>query len=256
VKNVPLIFGASLIIILFWNKRKSIEFIKKFYGDNLEQFLTRHTDICNNIEIKGNYNLDYKKLRDNIDNFCNNKNYDLEILKNNIIEDPWVKDIYLKKILPDKLKIEIAEYYPFAIFFDGKKHNLVDQFGNIINIGDKELHNFKHLLIAGGNGFEEEINSFFNLLSVHDDITKSLRKIERIGRRRWDLTLKNGLLIKLPEEDENIFEVWNALEKMLNTYGLVVDLESIDLRVRDKVYLQYNKSQFPTILNVGLYNSP
>jgi cell division septal protein FtsQ len=248
VKNVPLIFGTSLIIILFWKGEESVEFIKKFYRNNIEQTLVRNISVCNNIEVKGNDNLDYKKLRDNIDIFCNDKNYDLEILKNSIMEDPWVKDIYLKKIMPDKFKIEIVEYYPFAIFFDGKKHNLVDQFGNIINVNDKELRNFKYLLVAGGNGFKEEINSFFNLLSVHDDITKNLQKIERIGGRRWNLTLKNGLLIKLPEEDENIFEVWNILEKILNIYGLVVDLESIDLRIKDRVYLQYNKAQFPSIL--------
>jgi cell division septal protein FtsQ len=249
IKNIPLVSIACLVAIFIFKSKESIDFIKKFYNKNFEKILTKDVDICNNIEIDGNNNLNYEKLLNTIEDFCKNKQFDLEVLKNSILEDIWVRDVFLKKSIPNKLRIEIIEYYPFVMFFNGERYNLMDQFGNIIKINDEELYKFKNILLVSGDGFEKEINSFFNLLSIHDDITKNLYKIERIGRRRWNLILKNKILIKLPEEDENIFDVWNMLEKILDTYGLSVGLESIDLRIKDKVYLQYHESQFSDIIN-------
>jgi cell division protein FtsQ len=207
-------------------------------------------NVCHNVEINGVNNSNYISLQEKVDAFCKSENVELSALKNDILNDIWIKDVYIKKVLPNKLVVEIVEYYPFAIFFDGKKHNLIDQFGNNIAVSDVELYKFNNLLQVSGDGFKEEINSFFNLLSAHDNITRNLYKIERIGKRRWNLTLKNKILIQLPEEDENIFETWNILEKALSIYGLSANLISIDLRIKGRVYLQYDDSHFPSIVNI------
>jgi cell division protein FtsQ len=239
----------SVGVFCLLDREKAAVVIKNFY-DNLEKFLIKDANICDNVEINGVINSNYNSLREKINAFCERKDLDLNVLKDDVLDDIWIKDVYIKKVLPNKLTIEIVEYYPFAVFFDGKKYNLIDQFGNNIAVNETELYKFNNLLQVSGDGFEEEVNSFFNLLSAHDNITKNLYKIERIGKRRWNLTLKNRILIQLPEEDENIFETWNILEKVLGVYGLSANLISIDLRIRDRVYLQYDDAHFPSIVEI------
>ena len=59
-----------------------------------------------------------------------------------------------------------------------------------------------------------------------------------INKRRWNLKLKKGILLKLPEN--NIKE---SLELYLNFPNEKLnDIESIDLRIKQKMILKYKKS--------------
>ena len=82
----------------------------------------------------------------------------------------------------------------------------------------------------------------FNLLSIHNNISNNLVKIIRVGDRRWNLILKNGLIIKLPEEDKDFFKIWKELEHIITIYQNNSDLETIDLRIKNKLYLKYKNS--------------
>ncbi|MDR2760539.1 MAG: FtsQ-type POTRA domain-containing protein [Rickettsiales bacterium] len=237
--SIPLALVALFVILYFFNGERSLNFIKNFYNEKIEKILIKNAGFCDKIEITGVNNLNAENFQKKIDKFCEAKTFDIKKLREDIMDDVWIRDAHIKKILPNRLKIEIAERHPFAIFSDEKEQTLVDQFGDKINIEASELYKFRNLLRVSGAGYEKEINSFFNLLSTRADALKDLYKIERIGERRWNLILKNGVVVKLPEEDEDIFETWSALEKLLNVYGLSVGLKNIDLRARGKIYLQY-----------------
>ena len=63
-----------------------------------------------------------------------------------------------------------------------------------------------------------------------------------INQRRWDLELKNSILLKLPEN--NIKE---ALENYIKIYinfsnEELIEIESIDLRMKKKIILKYKES--------------
>lgn len=244
VNNFFKILTVLLLCLYFCNKQKSNELIKTFYSKYIIELLLPNSMFCEKVRINGVQYTHYRELQDKINAFCSDNTYTINILKENILLDSWIKDINIQKQFPNTLTINITEYTPFALWFDEdeNKLKLIDQFGNIIKIRDNEMPVFQDLLIVKGKDFKSEINSFFNLLSIHYNIAYDLKEIERVGRRRWNLILKNGILIKMPEEDKDIFSVWNTLEKVLSIYGLDVDLLEIDLRIKNKIFLKYKNT--------------
>ena len=211
-----------------------------YYYNKQLNFINRN--ICNRLVINGIKYSNYSKIQQHINNYCNN---------DSILQDYWIKDIYIQKQFPNTLKVNIIEYNPFAILTQDNLHyELIDEYGDIINIPQEEINNFDYLLIIFGKDIKNEVNNIFNLLSIYYNITKELVKIERIGNRRWNLILKNNVIVKMPEEGDNMFDAWSNLNKMINIHGLAVDLEEIDLRIKDKIYLKYKEKVAQEIKNM------
>ena len=139
------------------------------------------------------------------------------------------------------LTINIIEYTPFAIWIKNSKElYLIDQFGDKINIDETEIGKYNQLLLLKGEGFNsEDVNSFFNLLLVYNDIAIELKEIERIGNRRWNLIFKNNMVVKFPDENRDIINAWNNLNQLLKNDYILNDIEEIDLRVKNKTFLKY-----------------
>lgn len=224
--------------------------VKSIYDKQIE-FISK--DICSRLTINGIEYSNYNNIQKYINDYCNIKGITLQELRNNILKDYWVKDVFIKKTLPNRLTINIIEHNPFAILTeDGKDYNLIDEFGETINIPQDEIINFSHLLIIIGKNLKNDINNIFNILSIYNNITTKLVKIERIENRRWNLLLKNDILVKMPEEDRSIIDTWDNLEKIINIPGLTNGLEEIDLRIKGKIYLKYNDSVIQEIKNISM----
>jgi cell division protein FtsQ len=145
------------------------------------------------------------------------------------------------KIIPDKLKIFVTEHSPFAIFSsDYNNYILVNEFGEKINIPDEEIANFGYLFLVVDSNFDSgEVRKVFNRLSIHDSVARRVSAIIRVGDRRWDLRLRNNVLVRMPENSDQATEAWTALADLMDTHGLDVGLEEIDLRVKGKIFLKY-----------------
>lgn len=227
------IFVVYISIILY--KNNSMVKLKNNLALIYSKILYR--DICANTEINGIERADIEKIRKKIYSFCEleNKN-DMGELLNGINDDPWIKSVVIKRKLPNTLKIEISEYLPFAILkYDDTMH-LIDENGIIIKIKENEKRAYYNLLIVAGEGSEENIYSLFNLLSLNPNLFSRIKSALRIGERRWNLVLDNGILIKMPEK--NVLEAWSRLDKILSIRGSEIDLEIIDLRNEDKIFLE------------------
>lgn len=215
--------------------------------DSIKNFGKEHIKktkifLCKEIYIDGVDKSRYKKIEEGVLNYCNTENSSLEILKNNILKDAWIKEIYIKKELPSTIKVVIKEFNPFAIWINNEgKHHLIDEYGNIINISENEIKKFNNLFIIVGNNINSHIYSLFNLLSIYPEISNNIQRIIRVGDRRWDLVLKNNTRVKLPEENVNLFKTWQKLDKILKIYKVNNKLKFIDLRIENKIYLKYNK---------------
>jgi len=199
-----------------------------------------YKNICANIEINGIERASIERINKKRAEFCelDNKN-DMTILLESLRQDPWIKDITIKRRLPDTLQINIEEYLPFALLkYDGGLH-LIDENGTVIKIDDNEKRGYYNLLIIAGDGAEEDIYSLFNLLSSNPDLASRLKSALKISRRRWNLILDNGIVVKMPED--NILEAWKRLDKILSINGSEIGLKTIDLRNKDKIYLEENK---------------
>ena len=199
-----------------------------------------YKDICTDIEINGVKMVNIKTIERKLREFCDleNKN-DLFILAKSLEIDPWIKNISIKRKLPDTLIINIEEYLPFAIWKTNGDIHLIDEEGKIISISDKEKSKFLHLIVVAGEDSKNNIDSLFNMLSSNPTLFSRIKSAIFVGKRRWNLELDNGIIIKMPEK--NIINAWDKLDKILSINGSEIGIKSIDLRNSDKIFLEENK---------------
>jgi cell division protein FtsQ len=96
------------------------------------------------------------------------------------------------------------------------------------------------MLILSGKGANINAKSIFNIFAIDPNLSSNVYSATWISNRRWDIRFENGLLVKLPED--NISDAWKRLIKINNMPGSILGLKIIDLRLGDKVYLEYNDS--------------
>lgn len=238
-------FTISIVIITIWFFRLLYinNIFKKFIND--VPFLYSkmfHKDICNNLEItNGIDRADLFKIKKDIASFCDldNKN-NLNILLNKIKQDPWIKNVSIRRILPNTLEINVEEYSPFAILKTNNKYELIDENGVVINISEREKRGYYNLIFITGDGAKENIYGLFNLLSTKPYLFSRIKSIIRIGTRRWNFELDNGIIVKMPEND--IIEAWERLDKIISIKGSEINIKIIDLRNKDKIFLEEDKT--------------
>lgn len=234
---------ASLIILIV----SSILFVYKKrnaivrYKNSLISSLYQQLDIYNKpqVNIEGCNRTELSKIKKLVE-----KNLDLatsqeqnidkliKIIKGN---NKWVDSIHIFRTLPNKINIKITEYRPFAAWKDSDKLYVVDTNGNKIRV--KNLEEFDELLIISGKDAYLYVKSLFNLMVINPDISSMIYSATWVGNRRWDLRFDNGVLVKLPST--KISQSWNELVKLYKTEGAFFNLKVIDLRVKDKIYLEY-----------------
>ena len=242
-KVLKIVLALSIIFAIFYLVRNIKK--EKTFNEVKEKLVLTYSkliykDICTDIEINGVKMVNIKTIERKVREFCDleNKN-DLFILAKSLEIDPWIKNISIKRKLPDTLIINIEEYLPFAIWKTNGNIHLIDEEGKIISISDKEKSKFLHLIVVAGEDSKNNIDSLFNMLSSNPTSFSRIKSAIFVGKRRWNLELDNGIIIKMPEK--NIINAWDKLDKILSINGSEIGIKSIDLRNSDKIFLEENK---------------
>ncbi len=180
-----------------------------------------------------------------------NGNSDYQPLIHNLVDElksglPWINKVVITRTMPNILNISIVEYEPFAIWQNEGKKYIIDKGGNTIPFED--LEEFKHFVIVSGKGANIHAKSLFNIFVIDPALSANVYSATWVGNRRWDIRFENGLLIKLSES--NISDAWQRLIKIYNMPGSIVGLKMVDLRVIDKVYLEYEDSMMKELKNL------
>lgn len=120
---------------------------------------------------------------------------DLEAARRRIEALPWVAEARLSRQLPGKLKVEIRERTPAALWLDGERTALVDASGRVLGY----LGTFvpPELPRISGEGAPEAAGALLTALAGVPNIKEKLAIAHRIGGRRWTLELADGLVLKL-----------------------------------------------------------
>jgi cell division septal protein FtsQ len=209
------------------------------------------------IIITGNNKISNQEIIDTTKNYLNQKyssnthisNISLTDLQNTLQNSfPWLKNTFLKRTLLNQLYINIIEYQPIALWFDGAEKFLVDKDGEIIislnKIPNSEKADYENMLIFSGLGANKNIKSFFNIITINQNISNLIYSAHWVGERRWDIRLLDGTLIKMPEN--NIYNAWQNLTKIYTNNSEVKNLKTIDLRIENKIYLEYQNKKTET----------
>jgi len=124
---------------------------------------------------------------------------DLAAMKMRLEALSWVKAAVVERHLPDTIYVRLTERQPMALWQRQNKLVVVDRDGTVLT--ENGLSKFKNLLIIVGNDAPKFAPDLVAMLEAEPDFEKRVESAKWIGDRRWDLFLKNGVEVRLPEED-------------------------------------------------------
>ena len=149
-----------------------------------------------------------------------------------LMNNPWIKDATVLKLYPDRLRIEIKERKPFALWQKDGRIALIADEGTVLEATAPAR--FASLPMVVGKGAETGAHAFVDLVRSFPDIAQVTESSVLVAERRWNLHLKSGVEILLPEiEPERALRTLVALDhskKLLSR-----DIVLVDLRLSDRV---------------------
>ena len=149
----------------------------------------------------------------------------------------WVKSATVTRQFPDILAIEITERQPLALLQTTGGHRLIDFEGHIIFSADATK--FTHLPVVAGDGAAHAAGPILEALKTEPELFADVWAVHRISQRRWDVFLRSGLEVRLPEKDAVL--AWSKLAVLdRDTQIMKRDLSMIDLRVPGQLIVQPN----------------
>ena len=191
-----------------------------------------------NITVIGSKHSDQDQIKALFEN--NNKN----LLSLNLIDSAykiqslsWIKKTNLKKVYPNKLVVTVIENVPFAYFFDDQKIFLIDSDGEKIR-EENNIEKFDQYLVLSGIDGELNIATLIKNINIfYSNILPSIKEIEFVEKRRWNIILKNELKVKLSEN--NIKDSLLNLKKLINDDQILKsNIIEVDLRITDRAIIK------------------
>ena len=159
--------------------------------------------------------------------------------RENIEALPWVRSASVKRQLPDTVEVTIKEKSPLAKWQYRGTFHLIDTEGHVVQgVG---INNFHYLPQLIGKNAPKAAPAFLKKLKGWPELHEQLKFLIRQGDRRWDITLNNGIVIKLPEKgiDAALKKLTNIEEKYSMDPSKIV---WIDLRQPMKPLVRLKKT--------------
>lgn len=160
---------------------------------------------------------------------------DISDLKDKLEHLTWVRSATVERHLPDTIAVRLTERQPLALWQHQGKVSVIDTDGDVLS--DNNLGRFKNLLILVGEDAPVHAADLVAMITAEPDLKIRVESAKWIGGRRWDLYLKNGVSVKLPEDD-----LGQAVRRLANAQGeaRLMDrkIQSIDLRDPLRIVVQ------------------
>ena len=197
------------------------------------------------ITIRGLERLSEDVIREALGLTANNTSllFDTQSAKHRLEALPWVKRARVMRLLPDALEVTVEEREPFVLWQRAGEIFVADREGRVLTIFDGLT--FGDLPLVVGEGAPEAAGDLFLALERHGTVRSELKAAVRVAARRWDLVLKSGVKILLPEE--GLPAALNALADVDGSGGLLErGVAQIDLRLPDRVTVRAPEALAPT----------
>lgn len=150
--------------------------------------------------------------------------------KNLIERISWVRSVRVERRWPDTVYIGLSERRPLALWQHDKKLKLIDEDGAVIT--DYNLARFEDLIMVTGAEAWKHAPELLALLDAEPEVRSRVESATWIGNRRWDVKMKSGTIVKLPEEDTGFalkrLAVAQAEDGLLDMGTTRIDVREID----------------------------
>jgi cell division protein FtsQ len=206
--------------------------------DGFVQGVTARTGFAvDQIKVVGNRETSEIDVLDklDLDGWTSLIGFDAEAARQRIETLPWVEAAAVRKVYPHALEVRVEERRPFAIWQQGRELSVIEKSGRIIApyAGGKEAG----LPLIIGVGAPQQAPDLLARLAQYPELTARVKGYIRVGERRWDLKLENGITVKLPEEGED--QAIADLVRMDHESGLLTrDIVAVDMRIAGQLAVQ------------------
>ncbi len=144
----------------------------------------------------------------------------------------WVRQASVERRMPDTVRIRIVERRPLALWQRNGKLSLLDDRGKIIT--RYKLRRFRNLLIIVGSDAPQHAARLIAMLGMEPKLAQRVNAAVRVGKRRWNLELRGGIKVRLPEADAD--KAWRKLARLERRHRLLDrEITSVDLRQPDRL---------------------
>jgi cell division protein FtsQ len=165
--------------------------------------------------------------------------FDVEEARDRLKTNPWIAEATVLKLYPDRLQIGIKEREAFALWQQAGRVSVIAGDGTVLEpyVNPRLLR----LPLVVGIGAAARAKEILALLDRYPDLRDQVRASVLIGERRWNLRLRNGLDIRLPEtEVEQALVTLAELDKDKKLISR--DIVAIDLRLPDRVTVRLSEA--------------
>jgi cell division protein FtsQ len=164
---------------------------------------------------------------------------DVEQARERLKSNPWIADATVLKLYPRELQISIKEREAFALWQKEGVVSVIADDGTVLEpyVAPRLIR----LPLVVGVGAERRAKELLSLLNRHPAMRDFVRASVLVGERRWNLRLKNGIEVRLPESGAAA-----ALERLATLDGeknlITRDVTIVDLRLADRVTVRLSEA--------------
>ncbi len=147
----------------------------------------------------------------------------------------WVEHAAVERRLPGTLVVSLTERRPFAIWQNQGRFVLIDRDGQVV--ANEDVAAFGNLPLVVGAGAPRAATALLDALATQPQVRSHVMAAVRVGERRWNLRLKSGADVLLPEDNAPA-----ALAKLaeLQAADALLDrpLAVVDMRLPDRLVVR------------------
>lgn len=160
---------------------------------------------------------------------------DPQVLQDRLLRVPLIAEAQVTKLYPDRLRIDIRERVPYALWqMEGEVKVIAADGTAIETLADPRFLRLPHVV---GKEANQRVTEYVALASAVPELQPMIRAGTLVAGRRWNLKMQNGVDLLLPEQDaaEALRRFW-AIEKDAKVSERAV--LAIDLRLPDRIALR------------------
>ncbi|HVZ69326.1 MAG TPA: FtsQ-type POTRA domain-containing protein [Rhizomicrobium sp.] len=153
---------------------------------------------------------------------------DVHAARERLLSLDWIKTAEVRRRYPDDITVTVTEKKPFALWRDAAGQIwVIERDGSLITReGYREFLNLPRFV---GTGAPENAAAIVDALPGHRAVVARLEGMQRVGERRWNLVLDDGVVVQLPETGWK--KELDTLEHLIVDKGILErDVTQIDLR--------------------------
>jgi len=160
---------------------------------------------------------------------------DADTVRAKLKANPWIADATILKLYPGRLQIDIVERTAFALWQQNGRLSVIASDGAVLE--PYVTRRFLNLPLVVGKGADSRAHDFLALLDRYPQVRSVTKAAIFVGERRWNLRLKDGLDVRLPENDVgNALAALSKLDKDEKLFSR--DIVAVDMRLPDRLIVQ------------------